>query len=322
MSVANRLSKLSPSWAVHGQVGSVCLRDATEGEIERLTRLQPRWQQRSEALFVVAEASSPTRIVGGMVMAVHRLKEGRSIGLLDVAVFPRFRETDVIQQLVETAIGRFKLLGIFDLELMSPQQEGTSEFETLQRLGFEEARRLIRYEFTGAAMGARTRTIYDRLTRQRGIPPGAQAVPLTLRYWRDVVPLLLRENLIDPQTLKEIERLGPSSYFNPASRVLLLDGQVKGALLTRVQGRYSEVIDLAVTQELRGGSGWANALLLVHATEIGTALGQEVVVMWADPVRHPMTTRLARRMGSQPSAIKIFLRKEKTTLENPKPQDY
>jgi N-acetylglutamate synthase-like GNAT family acetyltransferase len=289
---------------------SVRIRDATEGEIDRLTRLQPRWQKPSDSQFIIAEASSPTRLVGGLMMGTSRLKEGQAIGLLDVAIFPRFRETDVIGQLVETALSRFKLLGILDLELMSPQEEGTSEFGAWQRLGFAEDRRLIRYEYAVRALSTRTRTIYDRLVRQRGIPPGAQAVPLALRLWRDVVRLLLADNLIESQTLKEIEHLGPLSYFNPASRVLLLDGEVKGAVLTRVRGRYSEVMELTVTPELRGGSAWANALLLLHSTEIGAALGQEVVVMWADPARHPMTTRLARRMGSKPLETKIFLRKK------------
>jgi GNAT superfamily N-acetyltransferase len=229
---------------------ALTLRDATQAEQERLPSFLPRWDWQAGDHFVVAEAASPTRIAGGVVFGERRSGRESPVTLVDFTVYPRFRESGLMELLVETAVARSPDLSGY--ELLAPQAPGTPELAALQRLGFAEHRQLICHEFGVEPARARGQANHDRVTRGGAIPAGVEVVRLTARLWPDVARLVLAEKLMDAPVLKRIGRADVSSYFSAASCVLLVDGQVKGLLFARAMGRRSEVMALAKYALYRG----------------------------------------------------------------------
>jgi ribosomal protein S18 acetylase RimI-like enzyme len=290
------------------------LRDATPDELDRLAASLPKWQHQPGDPCIVAEATGPKRVVGGIVLGIRTTAPQSPVGLLDFTLLPRFRETNLLEQLVRAALERAQSRNVATFDLLKPVQPDAPELAVLQRLGFAQHRQLIRYEFDVPAILARTRAIQERLKQRGAIPACTEVMPFAQRFWHDAARLVLSEVLIEPGALKQIDEIGPTTFFNRASRVLLVDGQVKGVILGRSKGRESEVMALAVMPELRGGNSFANALLNFHYASITARMGQEVITMWADPARHPMTTHLARRMATPVIATEFFLQRRNVTI--------
>jgi GNAT superfamily N-acetyltransferase/ribosomal protein S18 acetylase RimI-like enzyme len=285
------------------------IRRAAPAELLRLPSLLPRWNYLPDDECLVAEAADPARVVGTAILGARRLGEDRRVAQIDVTVVPRFRATGLIGQLVSALMTRAAELGCGEISLATPRRRDSPEFPQFQALGFAERHTVITYEFSLPLFAARTRSAGERLLRRRAVPAGARVVGMAPVQWPAAVRLLSSERLLDARTQARAEREGLNVYFSSASRILLVDDRVEGVALNRGRGRHLETTALAVSPRLRGGVGWANALLTWRAAEIGLALGYEVLTMSADPVRHPMTTLLARRMKAIRLGEDIFLSK-------------
>ena len=285
------------------------VRPADAAELRRIPALLPRWQLQPEDECLVAEATHPSRLVGMGICGKRPGENGNSVAHLDVVVFSRFRNAKTIRSLLTPLLSHAAAQGLPAAHLVTPQRRTNPAFQHFQELGFIEHRTLLSYEFSLPLFAARTRSAFDILVRRKSIPAGAKVVALAPAYWPAVSRLAWSENLIDARTKARAESEGLDTYFSPVSRVLLLDGEVQGAALTHSLGRKLETSALFVAPGLRGGAAWANALLTHHAAVIATELGFEVITMAADPVRHPMTTLLARRLNSPGKEEEVLLMK-------------
>jgi N-acetylglutamate synthase-like GNAT family acetyltransferase len=287
------------------------VRPATAAELQHLPTLLPRWQLQAEDQCLVAEASRPSRVVGIAALRIPPVESATTLAApLDVVILPRFRSVPVLRSLVTPLLDRASRAGCREVHLLTPLRRAAPEFAQFQELDFAPIQSLVTYEFDVPTFVARISSLHRRLVARRTIPVGAKVLGLTSAHWPAAIQLVRSERLIDPHILELAAQVGYSAYFHPVSRILVLNGQIKGVLLVRAAaGRQAEITALAVTPGLRGGASWANALLSYQATVLGAAVGYEIFTMKADPARHPMTTLLAKSMKARTTEEQSLLGK-------------
>jgi GNAT superfamily N-acetyltransferase len=162
-----------------------------------------------------------------------------------------------------------------------PLVEGEPQMAFAASVGFEPAGRQLHFEADAHCFLDQVDRIVDLLAARSRIPAGAKLAPLD-RDLADSVALLVRSELASSPP--EIARMIAASLdSDPAtspvdvarSLVLLVDGRLGGALLSRRQadGVNSRIVCNVVAPELR--RGWANAFMLAGTTRNGIADGAQ-----------------------------------------------
>jgi N-acetylglutamate synthase-like GNAT family acetyltransferase len=159
----------------------------------------------------------------------------------------------------------------------------------LKQMGFEPAAVHEVYEVDSRQIWERTERIRQRLHARALIPPDVELTTLQ----PSVVPRarkFLVANLPESASILALETAG---YKAEHSIALLQNGEVKGVLLSRRLGPVSYVGLRAVAEELRGGVGWANLLMLNATLASGLQTGLETVRFEFNPDQHLDTKQFA-----------------------------
>ena len=151
------------------------------------------------------------------------------------------------------------------------------------------------YEVDAKAVGARLNRAYKRLMVRNLIPPDVELTTLQ----PSVVPkarAFLLKNLPSSASALALETSG---YKAEHSLALLQNNVIKGVLLCRRVGPVSYVGLRVVAEELRGGFGWANFLLIHASMASGLQTGLERTRFEFNPVQHHDTKQFADLHGAR-----------------------
>jgi GNAT superfamily N-acetyltransferase len=195
-----------------------------------------------------------------------------------VQVLPDFQRRGVggalVQALIERSFGEADRLWVAkSLVEDSPAHLFASS------TGFDRGGKQLVFETDSLRFLTEISSIVERLRSRHRIPSDAGTQPLTAELIPAVSRLLLSQlETIAPDIERQMElSLEGHAVASPVdrdrSRVLLLAGQVAGALLSRrlPDGRSSAIICNVIAPNFR--RGWANAVLLESTTRAGVEDG-------------------------------------------------
>jgi hypothetical protein len=182
----------------------------------------------------------------------------------------------------------------------------------LQQAGFAASAVHEVYEVKSGEVWQRIDRIYERLRARNLIPPDVQLTTLQ----PSVIPKarqFLLNNLPSSASALALETAG---YKSEHSLALTQNGEVKGVLLCRRTGKVAYTGLRVVAEELRGGFGWAN-LLLLHASLLsGLQTGLEISRFEFDPQQHHDTKQFAELSGARLVTRRLLFK-----IDNPTKND-
>lgn len=253
---------------------------------------------RPRPLVFAAACDTPPRVLGAAALA-----PGAAAARFAVRVAGPYRRAGVGRDLVEAIVREARGLGVTALLPWIPVGEGSGEARFLERLGFAVANRLLHFEARGALLVPLLRALRDRLVAAGRVPAGARLVALR-EAPRDRVLALCRRFLpVLPGPLAEALEGRGAAACSEDSVVLLVEDEVRGALLYRIEEDVLRVDGRVVHPSLRGT--WANTLLMAACAEHALATGASRLRFSA---RNDMvdTMKLARRCRAVPISEELL----------------
>jgi GNAT superfamily N-acetyltransferase len=165
---------------------------------------------------------------------------------------------------------------IFDSKALYASQRVARDSVDAQRwgwLGFGPVTTVEEHDLPTAGFEAELRPLFDRMQAKGRIPAGASIVPLYEANAAAVLQLHLDHMGGDRGELyRKIRGRGAAAFHPRYSRVLLVDGKVKGCILAhRVASDVAAVDANILEPEVRGN--WANVWLKLEATRGAIRLG-------------------------------------------------
>jgi GNAT superfamily N-acetyltransferase len=149
----------------------------------------------------------------------------------------------------------------------------SSEMQGWERLGFEICETVEQHLLPLAQFEPRLAPLVERLRERGRLPAAAQIIPLYQANLAAVLRLHL-DNLGGDrgELYRKLRGQGAGAFHPRYSRVLVVDGVVKGCILAHRRDRETAVVDADVVEPgLRGG--WANVWLKLEATRGALRLG-------------------------------------------------
>jgi N-acetylglutamate synthase-like GNAT family acetyltransferase len=142
---------------------------------------------------------------------------------------------------------------------------GGEDMSGWQRLGFQPCETVEEHVLPITQLESRLGPLVDRMRAQGKIPASARVVHLYQADAAAVLQFHLDHMGGDRGELhRKLRSRGPGTFLPRQSRVLLIEGQVKGCLLAHREGKETIAIDANIVEpSLRGG--WANAWLKLEA---------------------------------------------------------
>jgi hypothetical protein len=241
--------------------------------------------------LLVAVAGRVERFVGALALTLRQLDETPS-AWLSMRVE---NENPVGAELLERGLEEAWKRGTGSVHFGQTVDEESAAAEALQRAGFEPGAVHEVYEINSHLMGARLNRIHERLMARKIIPSNVELTTLQ----PSVVPKVRRflfENLPSSASALALET---ASYKAEHSLALMQDGVIKGVLLCRRAANVAHVGLRVVAEELRGGLGWANLLLLHGAISSGLQTGLELTRFEFNPGQHHDTKQFANLNGAR-----------------------
>ena len=156
---------------------------------------------------------------------------------------------------------------------MQKVEAGSSEEQGWRWLGFDPLETVVYHELPLAAIEARLAPLYEWLVENNSIPEDAEIVALCDSDREAVADLHVEylgggRNLL----LSKMRGEGLGAYHPLYSRVLTINGEVKGCILAHRESKELAVVDANILDaEVRGG--WANVWLKLEATRGAAKLG-------------------------------------------------
>ncbi|HLK19915.1 MAG TPA: GNAT family N-acetyltransferase [Bryobacteraceae bacterium] len=208
---------------------------------------------------------------------------------LRIHVVPAFRRQGVGSRIVERLAreGVGSMSGVAEMETAAKTFCERNGFDLKESLTTVEAEMAEMKEFTG------------RLRARLQLPPGARVIPLE-QAPVDQVASLHAQHVAQEGELNQWRGLLAQSPEMNISPVAMLDGQVAGILLGKVEGDTA-VVETRVVAPGRYGS-WVNATLLAEALAIGWAHGARRARFSYTDSNHD-TQKLARRLGAKITSV-------------------
>jgi hypothetical protein len=177
----------------------------------------------------------------------------------------------------------------------------------LQEAGFVTSAVHEVYEVNSHEIAARLHRIHERLRARNLIPSSVELSTLQPSLVPQARRFLL-ENLPSSASALALET---TSYKAEHSLALLQDGAIKGVLLCRRAGSIAHVGLRVVAEELRGGVGWANLLLLHASISSGLQTGLELTRFEFNPGQHLDTGQFASVHGARLVGRRLLFKMEK-----------
>ena len=168
------------------------------------------------------------------------------------------------------------------------------------------------YEVNSKQMWERIDRLHQRLRERNLVPPDVELTTLQPAVVPQVRKFLLA-NLPASASALTLETAG---YKAEHSIALMQKGEVKGVLLCRRAGNVSYVGLRVVAEELRGGLGWANLMLLHASLSSGLQTGLELSRFEFDPEQHHDTKQFADVSGARLIGRRLLLKIDNNTVEN------
>ena len=234
------------------------------------------------------------RIVGVCALSMQPLRRQRA-GWLALHVEERPGRTEWQEALLRRAVSAAWDAGAERIGYGHGVTADSADSALLRRMGFVTHETHEIYQLSTPDAFRRIDRIYRRLREGGGIPGGAELSPVTPAVL-GAARGFLAQHL--PQGIAALA-LENSGYSAGSSLLLWMDGEIKGLLLCRMMGNVAYVGLRVVAEELRGGLGWANLMLLHASTELGIQNGVEWTRFELNPDLHGDTQQLARGLDAK-----------------------
>jgi hypothetical protein len=143
--------------------------------------------------------------------------------------------------------------------------EFSDDFRAWTWLGFQPCETVQEHVLPVRDIAARLVPLVERMKAAGRIPTDARVLPLYQTDWASVMQLHLDHMGGDRNELsRKLRGLGTGAFLPRQSKVLLIDGKVKGCLLASRVSKETIAVDANIVEpSLRGG--WANAWLKLEA---------------------------------------------------------
>jgi GNAT superfamily N-acetyltransferase len=269
------------------------IRPAISADAKAVRMLLPEMRDAAQ-VFVAVDGVH--RLVIGAAAAARVLRQqplpGPGIALRVIEPCRRQGVARKLLQQLEQAARRSGAKALYGAQRV---EHGSDEFRGWQWLGFTPCETVEEHVLPLAGIESRLGPLVDRMRSQGKIPPNARIVPLYQADLAAVVQLHLDHMGGDRDELRrKLRGQGPGAFLPRQSRVLLIDGQVKGCLLAHRPAKETIVVDANIVEtSLRGG--WANAWLKLEALR-GAPQGVEEF-RFTSFDHYTDTRSFAKRMG-------------------------
>jgi hypothetical protein len=256
-----------------------------------------------DPFLLVAVTGRVERFVGALALTLRQVDETPSTWL-SMRVE---NENPVGAELLERGLEEAWRRGASSVHFGQTIDEKSAAADALQRAGFVSSAVHEVYEVDSHQMGARLNRIYERLRARNLIPSNVELTTLQ----PSVLPKARRflfENLPSSASALALET---TSYKAEHSLALLQDNVIKGVLLCRRTAAIAHVGLRVVAEELRGGLGWANLLLLHASNSSGLQTGLELTRFEFNPSQHLDTKQFANLHGAHLVGRRLLFKVEK-----------
>jgi hypothetical protein len=255
-------------------------------EIPRVQHfLPPAFLFDPNPFLLVAVAGRVERLIGALAMTLRPLEKIKATWLCIRVEDQHPSGAEMLLGGLDEAWAR----GAQSVYFGQTVDEESEAAEGLRKMGFVPAAVHEVYEMDAKEIWERTDRIRQRLLARNLIPPDVELTTLQPSVVPKVRKFLIA-NLPESASVLALETAG---YKAEHSIALIQGGEIKGVLLCRRVGPVSYVGLRVVAEELRGGLGWANLLLLNATLSSGLQTGLEISRFEFNPEQHLDTKQFA-----------------------------
>lgn len=285
------------------------VRPPWQDEMQRIQYfLPPAFLLDPQPFLLVAVSGRVERLVGAVALTVRPLEKIQASWL-----YLRVENQDAVgAELLQRSLDEAWKRGAVTVHFGQTVDEKSPTAAMLEHAGFATSAVHVVYQVDSAALGRRLQRSYERLRARDLIPPDVELATLQPAVVPKARKFLL-ENLPSSASALALETAG---YKAEHSIALLQNGAVKGVLLCRRVGNVAYVGLRVVAEELRGGLGWANLILLHASIASGLQTGLEVTRFEFDPEQHHDTKQFAELNEARLVARRLLLRINNPTKNN------
>ena len=269
--------------------------------------LPPAFLFDPKPFLLVAVSGRVERLVGAV--ALTRPLENNPTAWLHLRIE---NEHPLGAELLEEGLAEAWQSGADDVHFAQTMEEQSPRAAVLQEAGFTATAVHEVYEVDSAEMGLRLDRIYQRMHARNLVPSDIELTTLQPNVLPRVRKFLL-ENLPSSVSALALETAG---YKAEHSLALVQNGAIKGVLLCRRAANVAFVGLRVVAEELRGGFGWANLILLHASISSGLQTGLEVTRFEFNPGQHHDTKQFAEINRARLVGRRLLLR-----IKNPAKND-
>lgn len=207
-----------------------------------------------------ATASCRTEPIAGPGIAIEVIEPCRQNGVA----------TALIRQLERAAVDVFDAKALYAAQRV---ERNSDVAERWQWLGFTPSGLVEDHDLPTAGFEAELGPLFDKMQARGRVTAGASIVPLYEANAAAVLQLHLNQMGGDRGELyRKIRGVGAGAFHPRYSRVLLIDGKVKGCILAHRVAEDVAAVDANILDpDVRGG--WANVWLKLEATRGAINLG-------------------------------------------------
>jgi hypothetical protein len=220
-------------------------------------------QIETAATYLVAVGGERRLVIGAAAVTQLFRKQTPSGPGVALHVVGPWRQRGVGASFLELVKRDVERRGAKALYAAKRVDQGSAEMHAWEWLGFEPCETVEEHILPVDQCAARLVPLVERMRAR--IPATARVVPLYQADHAAVLKFHLDQMGGDRAELaKKLKGQGQGAFLSRQSRVLLVDGQVKGCLLASRSNRETINVDANIVEPcLRGG--WANALLKLAA---------------------------------------------------------
>jgi N-acetylglutamate synthase-like GNAT family acetyltransferase len=247
------------------------IRPASPDDAKALRMLLP--DMRDTAVQFVA-IDGRHQLVIGAAMATRAFRRQPRIGPgVAVHVIKPCRQHGIGKNLIGTLSAFAKRAGANAMYAAKRVGLDGSEMKGWTSLGFEACETVEQHLLPLTQFEPQLAPLVERMRERGHIPANAQIIPL----YQANLPAVLRLHLDNMggdrgQLYRKLRGEGGGAFHPRYSRVLLVDGKIKGCILAHRRDKDTAVVDADIVEpSVRGG--WANVLLKLEATRRAVCLG-------------------------------------------------
>lgn len=248
----------------------ICAARVQDGKALRMLLPQLRG---GEACFVATNGDGQHVVAAGAMTRSCRTQPQSGPGIAIEVIAPSRRQgigTALLTQLENAARHLFDARALY---AASRVEQGSEAMKGWEWLGFEPIEKVEEHELPTAGFETELGPLLDRMRSKGRIPADANIIPLYEANAAGVLQLHLDQMGGDRRELyRKIRGQGAGAFHPRYSRVLLIDGRVKGCILAHRAAAEVAAVDANILDpSVRGG--WANVWLKLEATRGAIRLG-------------------------------------------------